>query len=539
VDLNKNFAELADADLVAYAGTVRTAFTEIAGADAPTEAQLTEAEGYAEHLEAIATEQQRRVDATAALAARHEALKNRFADTQSEPEGEAEDEDEEDATGGEDEKASEEAQKISSTPPPDTTEARSGVTTLARKVARPVKPTASRAPIVITAAADVPDFATGSRLDNLTTVSKAVVNRMRGFGPPSGDGIREDLRHVGVASFRLDFAPELTIDRHSDDMEVLAFAAKESRLPGASLVASGGWCAPSETIYDLCAGETTEGIASVPEVNVTRGGIKYTTGPSFDSIYNSVGFCQTEAQAIAGTAQTCVTVPCPPFVEVRLDACGICIKAPILTNAAYPELIQRYVSGSLIAHQHKMNAKVLAAIEAGSTAKTVTGLGAVATDTLEALTLHADVIREKYRLGLNSSLEVILPFYVKDIFRADMSRRTGNDLVSVTDALIAAEFSARNLAVQYVYDWHPLGDVDVWPATFHALMYPAGSWIKGTADVINLNAVYDAAELSTNTYTALFFEQGILVAKQCYDSIAATIPVCTAGRTGINDLACT
>jgi hypothetical protein len=79
----------------------------------------------------------------------------------------------------------------------------------------------------------------------------------------------------------------------------------------------------------------------------------------------------------------------------------------------------------------------------------------------------------------------------------------------------------------------------VWPATFHALMYPAGSWIKGTADVINLNAVYDAAELSTNTYTALFFEQGILVAKQCYDSIAATIPVCTAGRTGINDLACT
>ena len=49
-------------------------------------------------------------------------------------------------------------------------------------------------------------------------------------------------------------------------------------------------------------------------------------------------------------------------------------------------------------------------------------------------------------------------------------------------------------------------------------MYPAGTWVKGTADVINLNAVYDAAELATNIYTALFFEQGILTAQLCYDS---------------------
>lgn len=538
MDLNKNFAELNDADLAAYAATVLAAFNAIAGLDAPTEAQVTEAEGYADHLDAISAQQAQRVEAAEKLASRTTALRNRFAASDAEPDG-GEDEDE-----GEDEDAPDEGEgeglgTVIEHPVPGTEAKATGVVALSRKVRRPAKPAASRAPVVITAAADVPDFATGSKLDSLTVVGKAMVNRMRGFGAPSGTGETEDLRHVGVASFRLEFPKELTIDRHSDDMEVLAEAARESRLPGGSLVAAGGWCAPSETIYDLCAGETTDGIISVPEVNVARGGIKYTRGPDFSQIYTDSGFCQTEAQAIAGTAKTCVEVPCPAFVEVRLDACGLCIKAPILTNAAYPELIQRYVSGAMIAHQHKMNAKVLTAIGAGSTAKTATGLGAVSTDTFDALTLYADVTKEKYRLGLNSSLEVVVPFWVKDVIKLDIARRNAIAVETVTDAIVAAEFAAFNLAVQYAYDWQPLGDVDVWPATFDALMYPAGAWIKGTADVINLNAVYDAASLATNTYTALFFEQGILVAKQCYDSLKVTIPICSAGRSGAADLTCT
>jgi hypothetical protein len=94
--------------------------------------------------------------------------------------------------------------------------------------------------------------------------------------------------------------------------------------------------------------------------------------------------------------------------------------------------------------------------------------------------------------------------------------------------------------VQYVYDYLPLGeDAVAWPDTFDALMYPAGTWVKGTADVINLNAVYDAAELAKNMYTALFFEQGILAAQMCWDSLKITIPVCNAGRSGDNDLTCT
>ncbi|HEY5728370.1 MAG TPA: major capsid protein, partial [Acidimicrobiia bacterium] len=257
MDLNQNFTAL-DADALAtYAAQIRAAFEAIASLDAPTEAQVAEAEGYADHLDAIAAEQTARTEAAEALAARTAALRTRFSTEATEEvvEDETEDEDEAVAEG--------EVEEAPAAPAAPAAQARSGVQTLARRTTRPVKPAAQRAPLTITAAADVPDFAAGAKLGGLEQVGVAIVNRMRGFGPPSGDGTREDLRHVGVASFKLEFPSELTIDRHSDDMEVLSYAAKESRLPGGSLVAAGGWCAPSETIYDLCAGETTDGIISI------------------------------------------------------------------------------------------------------------------------------------------------------------------------------------------------------------------------------------------------------------------------------------
>jgi hypothetical protein len=540
VDLNQNFSTLADDALATYAAQVRAAFNAIAEQDAPTEAQVTEAEGYADHLDAISTEQASRVEKAAALAARRSALRSRFGNDDA-----TQTPDEREAQGAEvdAEEEAEEADSEDTVPTTDVdaepkTESRGGVVTLARKVKRPPAPVKSRNPVTILAAADVPQFATGSKIENLEVLSTALVNRMRGFQPPTGDGVGEDLRHFGVASLALDFPKDLTIDRHSDDMEVLTRASQEDRLPGGSLVAAGGWCAPSETIYDLCAQETTDGLISVPEVNVARGGIKYTRGPDFADIFTDASFCQTEAQAIAGTTKPCVEVECPPFVEVRLEACGVCIKAPILTNAAYPELVQRYTSGTMIAHQHKMSIKVINAIIAGSTAKTATGLGAVATDTLEALTLYADVQREKWRLSLSASFEVILPFWVRDVIKADISRRQGTGLEDVSDAQVDAAFRSRKLNVQYVYGLDALGDVDTWPADFTAVMYPAGTWVKGVANIINLNAVYDAASLAVNTYTAVFMEQGILTAKMCNDSLAVTIPVCAAGRSGAGDITC-
>lgn len=537
MDLNQNYVDLADDALASYMAEVRAAFDALAALDTPTLAQVEEAEGLAEHLDVLIAENTARTEAAEALVERASALRDRFAepeDTEADPEPEADpdEEPEEPVSIVESEAVEVEVERVPAA-------AKSNVTTLARKTPRPTKPAPQHKPVFITAAADVPDFSTGSKIDDMNRVGTALVNRMKGFGVPSGDGKSVNLQHYGVASFRLDFPQDLTIDRHSDDMEILNRASDEHRLPGKSLVAAGGWCAPSETIYDLCPGASTDGMLSIPEVNVSRGGLKYTKGPDFSALY-AAGFCQTEAQAIAGTTKPCYEVPCPPFVEVRLDACGICIKVPILTNAAYPELVSATLSEALVAHQHAMNAKVLAAIATAAGAPVVaTGLGAVSTDTLEALLLVSANFRQKYRLPLNESLEVVLPFWAKDVLFADVARRNGGGYGAPSDGDVNAIFAAAGMSVQYVYDWEELpAAATAWPDVIPALVYPAGSYIKGTSDVINLNAVYDAASLATNVYTGLFFEQGILVAEMCKKAVAVEIPVCTAGRTGAADLTC-
>jgi hypothetical protein len=192
-----------------------------------------------------------------------------------------------------------------------------------------------------------------------------------------------------------------------------------------------------------------------------------------------------------------------------------------------------------------MNAKVIAAIVAAAGAsKTITAKGSTAGDTLGSLELIADGLRSKYRLSFTHTMEVVLPFWAKGAIRGDLGLRTGQEQDAVTDEQINSHFAARHLTVSFVYDWQdtpfPAGTAPAiaYPASVQAVIYPAGTFIKGTSDVINLNAVYDAASLATNVYTALFFEQGILVAQMCYEAALVTVPVCNAGRTGINDLTC-
>lgn len=441
--------------------------------------------------------------------------------------------------------------------------ARGGAPTLLRKkVAKrnkapeaPVGPAPAK--VTITAGADITGFATGQKMDNGTVdIASALVARTGNFpkfnpGRARGMAAQSDgapvMHKFGIANLGIEFEDGLRVKTGSPDeaLAVSAYAGSVDRLAGKSLTAA-GWCSPSETVYDLCEGETLDGIASVPEMSIERGGINYTGGPTFADFY-ATGFFQTEAEAIAGEEKDCHQVECPEFAEVRLDAIGLCLTTPILTEAAYPELTRRFVSGSLVGHAHRINKYVLDKITAGSTAQTIAlgnlAFGSSASDTFAALGIIAAGRREKYRLGLQAAMEVILPHWVREVIREDIARRNSVALDVVTDANIDAEFRNRKLNVQWVYDWDGILNVatdgtPAYPTTFRALMYPAGTWTKGTAPVINLSAVYDAASLKINQYTGLFMEQGILMVKNCFDSDVVTIPVCSAGRTGASNFTC-
>ena len=136
------------------------------------------------------------------------------------------------------------------------------------------------------------------------------------------------------------------------------------------------------------------------------------------------------------------------------------------------------------------------------------------------------------------------PAWAKVLIRADISRRMGvDDPMNVTDAMIESWFRLRGARVQWVYDWQdaysglatgPGGASPLLglPATVSFLIYPAGTWVAGVDDVIRLDTVYDSVNLATNRYTALFTEEGILMAKPCGESRLLTVTFQSFGITG-------
>ena len=173
--------------------------------------------------------------------------------------------------------------------------------------------------------------------------------------------LSESARRFNVAQIRKPEAEFMLQDRMDaqDQYDVVMAAAKESRLGPNGLIAAGGWCAPSEQIYGFCELETVTGLLDIPSVQANRGGISFTRGPSYAELAATWGFVQTEAEAEAGTVKVCQEIDCPPWEEVRLDAVGFCVTAPVLTNAAFPELINRVLQIGTVAHAHKVNAYII------------------------------------------------------------------------------------------------------------------------------------------------------------------------------------
>jgi hypothetical protein len=464
-----------------------------------------------------------------------------------------EEEEDEEATEAEDaeqqeEESAEEAEPARPASPPavdSATARRSFASRAARKTPDSQKkapmPEAPRASL--TAAADVPSFSAGQKFSNLTEAAKAIGVSLNNLpkGAPKGTHTRN-----GAVVITL---PENKFNQNEfrgRDEEMLLAAASESRLEGGSLVAAGGWGAPSETLMDFCGGETTEGLINIPEVTITRGGVQYTKGPSFDDVMSATeGFWDmTEAVAEAGTEEkTSLRPELPDFVEKRMDAVGVMIEAGLLLRKGWPEVIERYTQLALVAHQYKLHAKTIAQISAytGAPINVPGGFGN-ALDVLHILDVVAYGERQRNALPENATLEVVLPRWVKGVIKADLSNRTGVDFLNVTDQQINGWFSARGLRVQWLAYWQNVnvttaGIATKYPSTVDAFMYPAGTFVRGTSDVITLDTVYDSVNLKKNDYVHLFTEQGTVVTNPCNTGRAVRIPLVANGKTGAASIA--
>lgn len=421
----------------------------------------------------------------------------------------------------------------------------------------------------------------GAQFDGLAEIALAMIKGREHYGT-SGNG---PSARTAIAQFHRDRGEEFTVTdpRNGDFTAKLNAARNERNLHGGSLAAAwqhnvdqgmpltaaAGWCAPSENLYDICrlwgAGV---GILDLPTITVRRGGINYTSEPTFAEIYaNAVAAgggsnFLTEAQVIADTVKTCSELPCPDFVDRRLDVLALCIRVGLLQAAGYPELVSAWMDGLMAANEQEMNRIIVAAMVAQAGATTAFANPAGGDDSftsalLAAVELAAEDIRYREGMPWNATVEIVLPHWVLAQIRADLSRRGGVNLLEVSDAQIANLFSVRRVRVQFIRGYQDgliTGGAPVptfpggigtppyltsLPSTVGFLAYPAGSVAVARQDVITLTNVYDAASLGTNEFTALFTEEGFAPVFPCPGLRQYTVAGCVGGTVGSAEINCT
>lgn len=372
-----------------------------------------------------------------------------------------------------------------------------------------------------------------------------------------------------VAKIRNDFTH--TVDNRMSPGEIEEIWRNlVNRDTSQALVAGGGWCAPSEIMYGFFNIADSDGLIDLPTVGVSRGGIKFPVSPAIgDVFFQDVG--SNPASGMGGFAfsfsnatdpwlwtesddQATVTgsvnkptlrVPCPSFSEVRLEAYGLTVTAGNLTDSAYPESTQNFIRLLRMAYAHAINGRLISLMDAASTSATAftDTTSSAAPHIFNAVALAATDYRARYAMRTDAVLECVMPYWVKEVIRADLGWKPGIDsteLLSVMDSQIDGFFTARAVRVQWVNDYQVRGSgqfgnsstMVAWPTTANFLLYAAGTFLHGTGLTLDLGVVRDSVLNAENDFTAAWAEEAHLVAMVGHASRKYAVGFTVTGNAG-------
>lgn len=394
--------------------------------------------------------------------------------------------------------------------------------------------------IEIVASVDVPGYRPGQEID-LAQITEGAMRRAQGLKTAGGGtGM--------VASYRLPFPDEFVVKDSSSAPEgtsALMKAADQKRLEGNDLVASGGWCAPSETIYDIVDIACPDMLWDVPEIQLNRGGLRFFRTPTLDVA--ALTFVWTEADDIAAATQPagpekpCYVIPCPAPIDVRAIAVGVCLSVGILTSRFFPEMVDWYVRNSMIAHEIRIKQVMFqAALDSAATLDVAVrpsfaGFSAV----YEAIALQAADMIERHNLCESTQIEVVLPWWSRNLMLTDLARQEGLPLADLSPSLIVDKFSDLGVRVQWARGLPPAVPTDIggevpattWPTEISFLIYPAGNFQIGRGPEVNLGVIIDSVTVATND-EKLFSEEAVALIDRMGLARNVTVQVCPNGEVG-------
>lgn len=539
----EDFSGLDDTQLSELLTRTQTEFNALRGQDTVSPAEMDDMRALSAGARRIREEQANRLAAAQEAAAEIDTLAAEF-DTPTAAETEPADGEPEEPVAAADPAAGEPTDPADDPAPAVTASARMNLARVRERQPR-VLPAASTAlQPYLTASVDVPGYRSGARME-LADLTPGAINRANAL-KSSGGGVGL------VASYHHPFPDDLIVNDPGSAPEgttVAMHAGSQARLAKGDLVASGGWCAPSETEYSFLQTACPDMLWDAPEIQLSRGGLRYFKTPSLDVA--ALTWVHTEADDIAGNPKPCFKIPCEDPVEARCDAIGICIEAGLLTQRHFPELVSFYLRQALVAHEIRVRQELLNQVAVSATPVIIAATWGALSPVFAAVALQAADMIERHSLCDNIALEVVFPWWSRNLFLTDVARRNGVSVDEVTTADVQAIFTPLGVRIQWargITNTLPLGlppvnngiggptPALVWPDELQFLIYPAGQVQIGRGAEVNLGVIHDSAKFSTNDYTAAFSEECVVIVDRSIDTRLVTVPVCPSGESGAQTL---
>lgn len=408
---------------------------------------------------------------------------------------------------------------------------------------RPLEIKSEKAPVTITAGADIPGFAPGTELPNIRAVAQGLIDRKRGMGRTSGGDGEQHL----VASFNTTFPENRTLV--SNDFE--GNSTKISNvISEPALVAAGGLCAPVEVSYDIFGlGELGRPVRdSLAVFSADRGGIRFVTPPTLSYLDGAVSLWTLQDDIDAASADApnpvkpCIRVACGTEVTVYTDAIPLCLVFGNLGARAYPELVERHIELGMISHARYAETRLLTRIGALSTAVTSASQLGAARDIFVAVEQAAAAYRNRHRMSPDARLRVIFPEWFKNALRADLTKQIPGDgdgaTFALADATINSWFAIRGIEVTWTLDGESgqilgsqaAGALNSFPTNVIWYLFAEGTFLFLDGGTLDLGIVRDSTLNGTNDYK-IFLETFEGVAKVGIESLKITTQLKIAGAS--------
>lgn len=333
----------------------------------------------------------------------------------------------------------------------------------------------------------------------LTDFAQLMWEKRQDFGAYSGDG--EERVRLGRISIRDAFSEERRLYPEDSQfvndrkVEALVAAAEDPASWTDEIVASGGFCAPTEALYDLeqistAARPLRDGL---PDFRADRGGIRFTPPPDLGDVLvdqsgGAVGEWSNATDTNPGGAtKSCQTVTCQAVTEVLTRAIYRCLGFGNFQSRAYPENVQAWVLNAASAWARKSEQEALDDISANSTPVTTTKLIGAMPDLLAMIIqLRAGEVNRQ-RMGPRDRLRVLLPAWVVDLFAVDGLRRMPGDGFKVySEGDVRGLLAAAGVNATFYIDQRTGGD-----QIFGA--QGAGNDLKDFPDVVEWFAFHEGA----------------------------------------------